>query len=90
MEPLQRRLVSVFLPQTPTPRSGNVMYFSADRVLLLNRTMVEAGTIVKRIGVGSGAAHFEAPTSSRRGPMMRGQRWIRDFHHLAGRCEGAA
>jgi hypothetical protein len=36
--------------------SGNVMYFPAARVRPLNITMVEAMAIVKRIGVGSGAA----------------------------------
>jgi len=46
----------VFLPQAPMPMSGNVMYFPAARVRPLNITMVEAMAIVKRIGVGSGAA----------------------------------
>ena len=56
IEPLENGWLSVFLPQAPTPMSGNVMYFPADRVRPLNITMVEAMAIVKRIGVGSGAA----------------------------------
>ena len=52
----RERLVECFLPQAPTPMSGNVMYFPADRVKPLNITMVEAMSIIKRIGVGSGDA----------------------------------
>ena len=47
---------SVFLPQAPTPMSGNVMYLPADRVRPLDITMVDAMAIIKRIGVGSGQA----------------------------------
>jgi len=53
LEPLENGWVSVFLPQAPTPMSGNVMYFPTDRVRPLNITMVEAMSIIKRIGVGS-------------------------------------
>ena len=56
LEPLENGWLSVFLPQAPTPMSGNVMYFPADRVRPLDITMVEAMTIIKRIGVGSGQA----------------------------------
>jgi uncharacterized membrane protein len=56
LEPLENGWLSVFLPQAPTPMSGNVMYFPADRVRPLDMTMVEAMSIIKRIGVGSGAA----------------------------------
>ena len=56
IEPLENGWVSVFLPQAPTPMSGNIMYFPADRVRPLGITMVEAMTIIKRIGVGSGVA----------------------------------
>ena len=56
LEPLENGWLSVFLPQAPTPMSGNVMYFPADRVKPLNITMVEAMSIIKRIGVGSGDA----------------------------------
>jgi uncharacterized membrane protein len=53
LEPLENGWVSVFLPQAPTPMSGNVMYFPADRVRPLSITMVEAMSLIKRIGVGS-------------------------------------
>jgi len=56
LESLENGWLSVFLPQAPTPMSGNVMYFPADRVRPLGITMVEAMSIIKRIGVGSGAA----------------------------------
>jgi uncharacterized membrane protein len=60
LEPLENGWLSVFLPQAPTPMSGNVMYFPADRVRPLSITMVEAMTIIKRIGVGSGQALRDA------------------------------
>jgi uncharacterized membrane protein len=56
LEPLENGWLSVFLPQAPTPMSGNVMYLPADRVRPLDITMVEAMAIIKRIGVGSGQA----------------------------------
>lgn len=56
LEPLENGWVTVFLPQAPTTMSGNVMYLPADRVRPLGITMVQAMTIVKRIGIGSGAA----------------------------------
>jgi uncharacterized membrane protein len=51
-----KRLVAVFLPQAPTPMSGNIMYFPMNRVRTLDITMVQAMSIVKAIGVGSSAA----------------------------------
>jgi uncharacterized membrane protein len=56
LEPLHDGWVAVFLPQAPTPMSGNVMYFPADRVRSLDMSMVQAMTLVKRIGIGSGEA----------------------------------
>jgi uncharacterized membrane protein len=56
LEPLENGWLSVFLPQAPTPMSGNIMYLPADRVRPLGITMVDAMTIIKRIGVGSGEA----------------------------------
>lgn len=56
LEPLQKGRVTVFLPQAPTPMSGNVMYLPAERVRLLSITMVEAISIVKRMGTGSAKA----------------------------------
>ena len=46
----------MFLPQAPTPMSGNIMYFPMNRVRTLDITMVQAMSIVKAIGVGSSAA----------------------------------
>jgi len=56
LEPLENDWVAVFLPQAPTPMSGNIMYFPAKRVRPLGITMVEALSIVKSIGAGSAAA----------------------------------
>jgi len=56
LEQLENDWVAVILPQAPTPMSGNVMYFPANRVRPLGITMVQAMSIVKAIGVGSGAA----------------------------------
>jgi uncharacterized membrane protein len=56
LEQLENGWVVVFLPQAPAPMSGNVMYMPADRVRLLDITMVQAMSIVKAIGVGSSAA----------------------------------
>jgi uncharacterized membrane protein len=55
LEQLENDWVSVFLPQSPTPMSGNVMYLTAERVRPLAITMVQAISIVKAMGVGSGA-----------------------------------
>jgi uncharacterized membrane protein len=56
LEPLENGWVTVFLPQAPTPMSGNVMYMPADRVRPLDLSMVKAMAIVKRLGVGSADA----------------------------------
>ena len=56
LEPLENGWVAAFVPQAPTPMSGNVMYMPSDRVRPLDITMVQAMSIVKAIGVGSGAA----------------------------------
>jgi uncharacterized membrane protein len=53
LETLENGWVAVFLPQAPTPMSGNVMYFPAERVRPLGITMIQAMTLVKRLGVGS-------------------------------------
>jgi uncharacterized membrane protein len=45
--------VAVFLPQAPTPMSGNIMFLPAERTKPLSISMVQAMAIVKRIGVGS-------------------------------------
>jgi len=56
LEPLENDWVAVFLPQAPTPMSGNVMYLPAHRVRPLDISMVKAMAVVKRMGVGSGDA----------------------------------
>jgi uncharacterized membrane protein len=56
LEALHDGWVAVFLPQAPSPMSGNVMYFPQARVRPLDMTMVQAMTLVKRIGIGSGEA----------------------------------
>jgi len=56
LEPLANGWVAVFLPQAPTPMSGNVMYLPTDRVRPLEISMVKAMAIVKHMGVGSGEA----------------------------------
>jgi uncharacterized membrane protein len=45
--------VGVFLPQAPTPMSGNIMFLPAERTKPLGISMVQAMAIVKRIGIGS-------------------------------------
>ena len=45
--------VAVFLPQAPTPMSGNVMYMPAERVRALDFPIGEAMLLIKRLGVGS-------------------------------------
>lgn len=56
LEHLDTDWVVVFLPQAPSPMSGNVMYMPAERVRPLDITLVQAMSIVKAIGVGSNAA----------------------------------
>ncbi len=48
--------VAVFLPQAPTPMSGNVMYMPAERVRSLDMPIGEAMLLIKRLGVGSAHA----------------------------------
>jgi len=55
IEELQDGWLAVFLPQSPTPMSGNVMYLPAARVRLLQIPIPEAMMLVKRMGVGSAA-----------------------------------
>ena len=53
LEEVSANWVAVFLPQAPTPMSGNVMYMPAARVRLLDLPIGEAMLLVKRLGVGS-------------------------------------
>ncbi len=56
LERLENNWVAVFLPQAPTPMSGNIIYLPTNRVRPLGITIVQAMSIVKAIGVGSAAA----------------------------------
>jgi uncharacterized membrane protein len=56
IEALDGGWVAVFLPQAPNPMSGNVMYLPRERVRLLAITMIQAMTLVRRIGIGSSDA----------------------------------
>jgi uncharacterized membrane protein len=56
IERLENDWVTVFLPQAPTPMSGNVMYLPAARIRPLEITMIQAMSIVKHIGSGSAVA----------------------------------
>jgi uncharacterized membrane protein len=68
IEQLENAWVAVFVPQAPTPMSGNIMYFPAHRVRPLDITMVQAASIVKTMGAGSAktlrGVNFSLPTSS--------------------------
>jgi uncharacterized membrane protein len=56
LEELQDGWVVVFLPQAPTPMSGNILYVRSDRVQALDIGIGAAMKIVKRMGLGSAAA----------------------------------
>ena len=56
LELLKNDWVAVFLPQAPTPMSGNIMYVPTERVRRLEITMAEAMAIVKHMGIGSAKA----------------------------------
>jgi uncharacterized membrane protein len=56
LEPLEDGWVTVFVPQAPTPMAGNIKYFPADRVRLLDIPMPQLTEIVKNMGAGSGRA----------------------------------
>lgn len=60
LESLGNGWVAVFLPQAPTPLSGNAMYMPEERVRPLTITMAHAMAIVKRMGLGSGEALGQA------------------------------
>ncbi|GLK86348.1 DUF502 domain-containing protein [Ancylobacter defluvii] len=50
LETLPNGWTTIFVPQAPTPMSGNVMYLPADRVQPLTMSMAQAMTLVKRLG----------------------------------------
>ena len=53
LEELERGWVAVFIPQAPTPLSGNVLYVPSERVRRLDLKIGEAMQLVKRMGAGS-------------------------------------
>ena len=53
MEELPNGWRVIFLPASPTPMSGNVIYVEAARVQLLDLAMGDAMQLVKRLGIGS-------------------------------------
>jgi uncharacterized membrane protein len=56
LEEVRTGWVAVFLPQSPTPMSGNVMYLPVERVREIDLPIGEAMLLVKRMGVGSAKA----------------------------------
>jgi len=56
IEELPDGWIAVFLPQAPTPMSGNILYVSSDRVRPLHIGIAEAMKVVKRMGLGSATA----------------------------------
>jgi uncharacterized membrane protein len=56
LEEVRAGWVAVFLPQSPTPMSGTVMYMPAERVRPLDMPIGEAMLLVKRLGAGSAQA----------------------------------
>ncbi len=46
-------LLTVFVPQAPSPMSGSVYYLEASRVKRLDVSVARAGMCVKRLGLGS-------------------------------------
>ena len=53
MEELPNGWRVIFLPASPTPMSGNVMYVEASRIKPLDLSMRDAMQLVKRLGIGS-------------------------------------
>ena len=53
LEELDGGWVAVFMPQSPTPMSGNFLYVAAHRIRPLSISMAAAMKLVKSVGVGS-------------------------------------
>ena len=60
LEEVQTGWSAVFIPQSPTPLSGNVLYVRADRVRRLDIGMHKAMALVKQMGSGSAEALKDA------------------------------
>jgi uncharacterized membrane protein len=56
LEAVRDGWVAVFLPQSPTPLSGNVMYLPSQRVRRLDIGVPRAMKLVKQMGMGSADA----------------------------------
>lgn len=56
LEELPGGWVAVFLPASPTPLSGNVVYVAEERVRALDLSMAAAMKLVKKVGIGSADA----------------------------------
>lgn len=68
LETLHDGWVAVFVPQAPTPMSGNLMYMPEARVRALQMTMAEAMILIKHMGIGSAAALANIDLEQPRGP----------------------
>lgn len=54
LEALGNGWLAVFVPQAPSPTSGSVLYLPASRVRPLNIQMMQAKSVLKHMGAGSG------------------------------------
>jgi len=54
LEMLGNGWLAVFVPQAPAPTSGDILYLPANRVRPLNILMMQAKSVLKRMGAGSG------------------------------------
>jgi uncharacterized membrane protein len=68
LETLHNGWVAVFVPQAPTPMSGNLMYLPAARVRSVQMTMPEAMMLIKRMGIGSATVLASTDLEQPRGP----------------------
>jgi len=56
LEELRGGWTAVFIPQSPTPMSGNVLYVPSDRIRALDIGIHKAMKLVKQMGMGSAEA----------------------------------
>jgi len=54
VERLENGIVVIYLPGSPSPWSGNIVYMTDDRVEKLNLKFSSVSRTIQRIGVGSG------------------------------------
>lgn len=55
LEELENGLLTVFVPQAPTPMSGSVFYLTAERVKMLDVPISRVLICIKKMGLGSQA-----------------------------------